>query len=205
MIWRLRETGDKHACLPERSPPPERTPGRLRRVPRLILFAVTAATVGLAGLSFTDSWTIRRVTVASASMEPTLQCSNAPGCLGTRDAQILASSLPYLLSSPHRGDMVVIDFGHAPHHCAGDTLVKRIIGLPGDVIGQRNGHLFVNGQRLFESYLPRGQSAGPDFAARRLPSTVFFVMGDNRNHSCDSRQFGPVPRRLIRAKVVVTL
>ena len=141
--------------------------------------------------------------VPSGSMEPTLQ-------IGDR---ILVNKLSYHLHGVSRGDIVV--FGRpAAEDCGGpevNDLVKRVIGLPGDVLSLSQGHVYVDGRRLNETWLPPSEqgitSAGPPGNAAnlarpyRVPADNYYVMGDNRTDSCDSRYWGSIPRSLIVGKV----
>jgi signal peptidase I len=136
-------------------------------------------------------------------MEPTLQ-------IGDR---ILVNKLSYHLHGVDRGDIVV--FSRPPaENCGGpevNDLVKRVIGLPGDVVSLQNGNVYIDGKRLDESWLPASEQgitvAGPagnnsDLERPyRVPSDNYFVMGDNRTDSCDSRYWGPINRSLIVGKV----
>jgi signal peptidase I len=74
-------------------------------------------------------------------------------------------------------------------------------------VSQRQGRLTVNGHRLSEAYLPSGfvGGSGPNFASTRLGHSQFFVMGDNRGMSCDSREFGAIDGSQIIGKVLATL
>ena len=141
--------------------------------------------------------------IPSGSMEPTLH-------IGDR---ILVDKLSYDLHSVHRGDIVV--FGRPPaEDCGGpevNDLVKRVIGLPGDVLSLSGGYVYVDGKRLNERWLPPSEqgvtTAGPvgsnyDLAhSYRIPADDYFVMGDNRTDSCDSRYWGPIAKSLIVGKV----
>jgi signal peptidase I len=149
-----------------------------------------------------ESRSYRTYEVVSASMEPTLHCANAPGCERLRADRIVVSEVPYIHHNPSRGDIVVISFGGATHPCFGDLIVKRVIGVAGDEIGQRLGHLSIENHKVRESYLAKGSDPGPDFAKRRVRTGRYFVMGDNRGNSCDSRDFGQVSRQDIVGKVV---
>lgn len=104
-------------------------------------------------------------------------------------------------ASPERGDVVIITDDQ------GDLAIKRIIGLPGEKVTVLLGFVYINGQRLSEPYLPKltytfllnNQETGG--AAWRLRDNQYFVLGDNRLHSIDSRNFGPVERGSIRRVV----
>ena len=141
--------------------------------------------------------------IPSGSMEPTLQ-------IGDR---ILVNKLSYHLHGVDRGDIVV--FSRPPtENCGGpevNDLVKRVIGLPGDVVSLSGGYVYIDGKRLDESWLPSSEQgitvAGPagnsSNLARpyRVPANDYFVMGDNRTDSCDSRYWGPIAKSLIVGKV----
>jgi signal peptidase I len=94
---------------------------------------------------------------------------------------------PLAIRPPRRGDIVVF----IPPHQRDKDFIKRVIGLPGDVVDGHDGHVFVNGRRLLEPYLHNGQSFG-DFPPVLVPPHHLWVMGDNRAHSSDSRVFGVI-------------
>ena len=134
--------------------------------------------------------------IPSSSMEPTLHCAR-PGayCLGRFDDRILADRLIYRFESPKRGQIVVFKAPKeaARKNCPGGTFIKRLIGLPGDLIHENRGFVFVNGKLLKDSYVPdseRDRYTGTWY----VPQGHYFFMGDNRVHSCDSRTWGSVPR-----------
>jgi signal peptidase I len=144
--------------------------------------------------------------IPSGSMEPTLN-------IGDR---ILVSKLSYHLHSVNRGDIVVFS-RPAQENCGGEPvndLVKRVVGLPGETISLTKGarsYVMINGKRLDESWLPNsvqgvtypGPSGTPYSLARPyvIPQHDYFVMGDNRTQSCDSRFWGPISSSLIVGKV----
>jgi signal peptidase I len=96
-----------------------------------------------------------------------------------------------------RGDIVVFWFPKEPDK----SYVKRIIGLPGEVVEVRNGKVIIDGQELNEEYLDveHNQSL-PSFPAKRVDDHHYFVMGDNRDNSSDSRYWGLVPEKYIYGK-----
>lgn len=103
---------------------------------------------------------------------------------------IVVDKLSYLIHAPARGDVVVIQFPGDPDH---RRFIKRVIGLPGEKVEVSGGRVTVDDRLLQEPYLPAGLQSAPD-GVKVLRSDEFFVMGDNRPNSNDSRFFGPVPR-----------
>jgi signal peptidase I len=111
------------------------------------------------------------------------------------------------------GDIVV--FSHPPlDHCGGPQggdLVKRVIALPGQTIYSSGNSIYVNGRLLAEPYLPHNDPLGPpipDASSQhpyRVPPGEFYMLGDNRAISCDSRYWGPIKGSSIIGKVVLVL
>lgn len=109
--------------------------------------------------------------------------------------QYLLNRIAYLFREPKRGDLVVI---HDPGHT--DMAIKRIVGLPGDKLEIKDGSLYVNGIRLNEPYLAPSTLTMPGNATLhsvQLGGKSYFVMGDNRSESEDSRYYGPIQRENI--------
>jgi len=77
-----------------------------------------------------------------------------------------------------------------------------VVGTPGDTVEINDGDVFVNGQKLVEPYVPPNFRDDRSYSARVIPPDCYFVLGDHRNLSSDSRDFGPVPRDLIFGKAV---
>jgi signal peptidase I len=145
--------------------------------------------------------------IPSPSMEPTLHCAKpARGCLSRLSDRVIANRLVYRFHEPRRGDIIVFKApARVEAACsAGGTFIKRIVGLPGEKLSMRNGFVLVNGVPLVESYLRpgyRGRESG-DWA--RIAGEGYFVLGDNRTMSCDSRRWGVVPRDNIIGRAEVT-
>jgi signal peptidase I len=169
------------------SPPTvaEEAPKRSRWLRETLVVVVVA----LAAALLLRTFVVQTFYIPSGSMEPTLQ-------IGDR---ILVNKLSYHLHGVDRGNIVVFR-RPADENCGGPPvadLVKRVIGLPGETISLSGGHVFIDGKVLDETWLPnsvQGQTfPGPSGTAYSLtkpyviPSNHYFVMGDNRGDSCDSR------------------
>ena len=99
-----------------------------------------------------------------------------------------------------RGDIIVFKFPSEPE----TDYIKRVIGLPGDTVEVRSGYAFVNGQRIDEPYVLAGyRNRKDDAPPTRVPPGNYFVMGDHRDRSSDSRVWGFVPRELIKGRALL--
>ncbi len=121
------------------------------------------------------------------------------------DSQLMAiNRLSYVFGSPQRGDVVVVDCHPLdPRTLPGDGCVKRIIGIPGDTVIVTPTSVSVDGHQLNEPYILRDSTGQESSVANewKLGANQYFVMGDNRPISYDSRYWGPVNRDLIVGKV----
>ncbi len=150
--------------------------------------------------------------IPSSSMEPTLHCAKpAVGCEARFSDRVLANRFLYRLRDPRRGEIIVFKTPPAAQvKCgAGGTFVKRLIGLPGDVIELRlrkgDGYVYINGRPLREPYIEKARrGAVQSFGPVRVKPGNYFMMGDNRSQSCDSRLWGTVPRANLIGKVFAT-
>ena len=158
------------------------------------VFAVVAVALAL----LVQAFLVKPYRIPSESMASTLR----PG------DRVLVNRVVYRLREPHRGDIIVFRYPEDRHV----AFIKRVVGAPGDTLTVREGRLWVNGRPAFEPYVHRtadrpdptagsGPVAGstmrePWSLARpyTVPADSFFVMGDNRTDSVDSRFWGTVPR-----------
>ena len=175
----------------------------LSRLPRplrtLIDWALTITFAIVAILAF-QAEVAKPYKIPSSSMEPTLHCGKpADGCRSRVSDHVIANRIVYRFHAPQRGDIIVFK---APASVAaacnaGGTFVKRIVGLPGEQVSMENGHVLIDGVRLGEPCLApafRGSESGE---WPRSSRSGYFVLGDNRAMSCDSRRWGVVPRENI--------
>jgi signal peptidase I len=112
--------------------------------------------------------------------------------------RIFINKFVYRFEPIDRGDVVVFWYPLD----RSKSFIKRVIGLPGETVEIRTGHLYVDGKELQEPYVPASYLDGGSYPARRIPPDEFFVMGDHRDSSNDSRMFGTVPRDFIYGKAV---
>ncbi len=161
----------------------------------LVIAAVLAGALPVAALVdyLVIDFSFGTVHVIGSAMSPTV------------DAQdyLVTERLPYRVHAPERGDVVIARSPLDP----GRDIIKRVVGLPGDRFLVRDCRVYVDRWRLAEPYVNsqegwrRCDPGWPgDGRERTLASDEFFVMGDNRDHSSDSRTFGPVERSQIEAR-----
>jgi signal peptidase I len=126
--------------------------------------------------------------IPSESMVPSLQVGD----------RIIVSKLNYHFSEPQRGDVMVFKFPLDPSR----DFVKRTIGIGGESLAIRDSNLYINGRQVQEDYLPAGLTFA-DFGPEPVPVGSYFMMGDNRNNSDDSRVWGALPEENIIGKAVL--
>jgi signal peptidase I len=112
--------------------------------------------------------------------------------------RIFINKLVYHFEPISRGDVVVFWYPLDP----AKSFIKRVVALPGERIEIRAGRVFVDGRQLVEPYILQKYLDDTSFGPLRVPLGEYFVMGDHRDSSNDSRVFGPVPERYIYGKAV---
>ena len=125
--------------------------------------------------------------VDGQSMEPGLHT----------DEFVLVDKAAYLFRSPQRGDVIVFHYPVDPSM----DFIKRVIGLPGDTVQTTSAEVIVDGQILHEPYINDASNLNDN--TLKLGPDQFFVMGDNRNNSFDSRSWGPVNKSYIVGKAIL--
>jgi signal peptidase I len=126
------------------------------------------------------------VRVEGTSMQPELRDQD----------RLFINKFAYRFENISRGDVVVFHYPRDPEK----SYIKRVIALPGDSLRIDDGRVYVNGQRIDESYVPLRYRDGRSMPEIVIPQGDYFVMGDHRSISSDSRDFGPVDRQLIYGK-----
>ncbi len=124
-----------------------------------------------------------RAVVQGPSMQPTFYTGDL----------VVVNRAAYFFSRPQRGDVIVL---HSPHSTGSDDLIKRVIGLPNETVELRDGRVYIDGALLEEPYIREFCGLGCN-GKWTLSGTQYFVLGDNRPHSYDSHNFGPIEQHLI--------
>ena len=168
--------------------------------------------VGAVGIVLAiKAWVVNPYRIPSSSMEPTLHCArsngtSSSGCEARWSDRVLANRFIYHLRDPNRGEIVVFNTPpRAKIECgAGGTFVKRLIGLPGETVSERDGWFYINGKRLDDSsYIHPGRRDDRS-GTWVVPKNSYFFVGDNRTQSCDSRRWRSVPRGNLIGPVFAT-
>jgi signal peptidase I len=169
--------------LPEAAPPaapPRNSDGFSLLVRDLVVSAVASTLI--------ITFLYQPVRVEGTSMLPRLEDSD----------RLFINKFVYRISSIERGDVVVFHYPRDPEK----SYIKRVIALPGDRLRIDRGVVWVNGHRQVEDYVPEEYRDLKSAAEMVIPPGCYFMMGDHRSISSDSREFGPVERSLIYGKAV---
>jgi signal peptidase I len=189
----------------------DRATSRLPRPWRTAVDWLLTITVAIGIVLVFEAEVAKPFRIPSASMEPTLHCARpADGCEAAASDRVIACRICYVVGSPRRGQIVVFQAPPAAATAcsAGGTYVKRLIGLPHDTLHENAaGFISVDGRLLSEPYVTASaRAADTDNRNKtwRVPSGEYFMLGDNRGGSCDSRNWGPVARRALIGPVITT-
>jgi signal peptidase I len=181
------QTGD----LPPRQLPTEpEAPGR-SGVRSAVEWVVIVAAALLTALLI-KTFLLQAFYIPSDSMNPTLVVHD----------RVLVNKLSYHFHDVHRGDIVVFKRPPGEDDPRIKDLIKRVVGLPGDTVEGRSGRVLIDGRALTEPYLPKGTQTS-DFPTQKIPTGKYWVMGDNRGNSKDSRVFGPIDKSLIVGRAFI--
>lgn len=155
----------------------------------IISYAVIIFMAAIIAFCF-NQYIIINANIPSGSMETTIMT----------DDKVIGNRLSYSFSDPQRGDIIIFPFPDNPEK----TYIKRIIGMPGDTIEIKNNAVYINGTEYFEKYLPKAPRMD-DYPKTVVPDNCYFVLGDNREDSVDSRYWlNPfVAKDTIIAKAIV--
>lgn len=130
--------------------------------------------------------------IPSESMLPTLEVQD----------RLIIEKISYHFKDPKRGDVVVFNPTEIlEQQNYKDAFIKRVIGIPGDTVQVRGGHVYVNGKQLEEDYI--NQAPDYEYGPVTVPENHYLVFGDNRNNSYDSHYWGFVPREKLVGKAFV--
>ena len=169
---------DNWNSSPEPIEPAPYRPGVARRFVRLVRELLETILPAILIALLLNVFVGQATRVQGQSMEPNLHT----------DQRLVVEKVSYRFHGPQRGDIVVI---RVPSQ-GEELLIKRVIGLPGEMVEIRDGNVYIDGQLLDEPYA-NGSTRQGRIGRVIVPALQVFVMGDNRAHSNDSRSFGPVP------------
>jgi signal peptidase I len=187
----------------------DRRQGRLPQPWRTIIDWIFTIAVAIAFVLTFEAQVAKPYRIPSPSMEPTLHCAKPTEfCRGQFSDRVIANRLAYSFGEPKRGEIVVFRTPEAARRCGlsdgGSTFVKRIIGLPGELLSERDGVIYIDGDRLVEPYVDPALRGHETDTWPRIAPGQYFMLGDARIHSCDSRNWGTVPRGNLIGPVMVT-
>jgi signal peptidase I len=168
---------------------PESTVSAWKRMGREIVAAVQTLLSAAVYATLIVTFGFQVARVDGLSMAPTLE---------DRD-RLIVNKLVYELGEPRPGDIVMLYYPLNPEK----MFVKRVIAKEGDTVRIVDGHVYVNDIPLRDDYVPAEFRSHDDWGPQVVQQGYYFVMGDHRNNSSDSRHWGPVPKKYIVGKVKV--
>ena len=176
----------------QQGPGKSRGSKRRKSPSRVVIEWIVVLAAALGAALFVQAFVLKAFFIPSGSMRPTLQVND----------RVLVNKLSYRFGDVQRGDLIVF---HKPDDAPASEVndfIKRVIAIEGDVIEDRDGRVYVNGQPIEESYIP-DDAFTTGIGRQTVPEDHVFVMGDNRNFSVDSRVFGPIPEDSIIGEAVL--
>jgi signal peptidase I len=151
---------------------------------------VLSLTIAVIAALLIQNYAFAQTEVKNISMQRTL----------VEGQRLIEDKISYRFEHPSRGDIVIINGPESEKR-----LIKRVIGLPGDVLNFKDGHVYINGKLLEEPYV-KGQTYANGLAVPyTVPANKVFVMGDNRENSQDSRVIGPIAMSSIEGRAIFRL
>jgi signal peptidase I len=148
-------------------------------------FKTLASAAVYATLIVTFGFQVARV--EGQSMAPTLADQD----------RLIVNKLAYRVGEPRRGDIVMLYYPQNPDK----SFVKRVIAEEGDVVRIIDGQVYVNDVPMLDDYVPEEYRSHDEYPLYTVPPGYYFVLGDHRNNSSDSRHWGPVPKKYVIGKV----
>jgi signal peptidase I len=182
------ETPDQSASQPDSSPEPTNAPAASQNGFRVFNSWMRDFVFSIVVSFFIILFVYQPVKVEGGSMEPGLEDQE----------RIFINKLVYRWESINRGDIIVFRYPRDPRK----SFIKRVIGVSGDRVRISFGHVYLNGKRIEEDYVPAEFLDSRSYPEIVVPPNSYFVLGDHRSMSNDSRDFGPVARSYIYGKAV---
>ena len=173
---------------PNVNPAPEKVVSAVRKASSVVAWARDLI-ISLIVSAFIIVFLYQPVKVEGTSMLPGLEDQE----------RIFINKFVYRFNSIERGDIVVF---HPPGPDAPKSYIKRVIGVEGDRVRIVDGHVYVNGRMLEEPYVPEDYQDIRSYSELKVPPHCYYLLGDHRTSSRDSRDFGPVDQRYIYGKAV---
>ena len=171
-------------------------PNKTRRAVRVLGEWVLIVSLAMFAAFVIRTYVFQTFYIPSVSMVPTLEVGD----------RIIVSKISTSIGTIHRGDIIVFARPPAESCGGGDVtdLVKRVIGLPGETISSQGNKILING-KVIDQHWKTTRPLGREIGTVKIPKGQYFMMGDNRSASCDSRYWGTLPKRYVVGKVILRI